>query len=144
VHAHVPFAIAVFVALAFVGCSPGGGPDKGGAAASQPGSSSPPSSQAGGEGACGAPGRPDCPLQSWMKANASQALGSGDFERMGRALQRIAGLAPPDYDGWRDIALNGASAASARNLEGVRGACKACHEEHRARYRKELRAHALP
>jgi hypothetical protein len=94
-------------------------------------------------GSCGQPGRPDCPLQSWMKGNASPALVGRDFTALERAFVRIASLEPQGYPGWNASAVAGAAAARDGDLEGCRAACKSCHDVQRARYRAELAAQPL-
>ena len=88
---------------------------------------------------CGAPGLPECPLQAWMKASAGTAMAARDATRLERVFVRIAAIAPPSYAKWDEIARDGAAAAKKSDIEGCRRACKACHDEHRARYRAERR-----
>ena len=90
-------------------------------------------------GACGAAGQPDCPMQSWMKSNLGGAIANSDFARLEKAFARLAKLTPAGYAIWEAAAKGGARAAAARDLEGCRKACRQCHDEHRARYRAELR-----
>jgi hypothetical protein len=94
--------------------------------------------------ACGVAPDPDCPLQAWMKGTAVPALIEADYDRLSSALSRVATMAPPGYTTWSEISRRGALAARARDPEGCRAACKACHDEHRARYRSELRDRPLP
>ena len=93
---------------------------------------------------CGGSGHSDCPLQSWMKANMSPAMSAGDLNRLKQAFRRLGDLGPPGYASWASLSTAGADAASRGNIEAVRGVCKQCHEEHRARYRREARATKLP
>jgi hypothetical protein len=95
-------------------------------------------------GPCGVAGQPDCPLQGWMKATMTPAISAGDLVRLERDFKRIADFAPPDYGRWKAISGAGADAAAHGDIEGARQACKSCHDEFRARYRRELRARALP
>ena len=92
---------------------------------------------------CGGAGLPDCPLQSWMKANAMSALTASDFARMEVAFDRIAELGPPEYTDWRADAKAGRDAARAGDLEGCRNACKSCHDAYRAPYRQTRRTRPL-
>jgi hypothetical protein len=126
-----PAAHALLAALALFACSKG--PD---AATGEP--------VVAAASACGAVGQSDCPLQGWMKANMTPAVTTGDFVRLERGFRRIAELAPEGYPSWRTAALAGADAASHGDAEGARRACKTCHDDSRARYRRELRTRALP
>jgi hypothetical protein len=92
---------------------------------------------------CGASKQRDCPLQAWMKANALAALNAGDQERLGYAFRRMTTFGPPEYPAWNDIAERGANAAAARDLEGVRAACKECHDHYRGAYRRDLRPRVI-
>jgi hypothetical protein len=78
-----------------------------------------------------------------MKANATSAVSSRDFTAIGKAFTRIAELRPPGFASWGAHAKAGLDAAQRSDLEGCRAACKACHEEHRARYRAEVRGRPL-
>lgn len=93
--------------------------------------------------ACGVRGAPDCPLQAWMKGNASGALTQGSFPSLTRVFRRIGEVAPPGYAGWERHAAEGLEAAHRRDLEGCKAACKGCHDEHRKRYVLETRARPL-
>jgi cytochrome c peroxidase len=88
---------------------------------------------------CGGGALPECPLQGWMKANAGHAMTAGDLTRLERVFTRIRELAPDGYAGWDGAARDGLAAAKAKDLEGCRKACKACHEQLRPRYRAERR-----
>lgn len=76
-------------------------------------------------------------LTSWMKSNASTALNANNFEKLELVFERLKTLAPsdPEFASWTAIAAAGARAAATKNVEGVRIACKNCHETHRAAYR---------
>lgn len=93
---------------------------------------------------CGARGN-DCPLQGWMKANATPAMSTSDRRGLERAFERIATLDPNarEYPRWREIANAGSRASRSNDLEGARLACKECHDAYRERYRAERRAAPL-
>ena len=74
-----------------------------------------------------------------MKANATPAMANRDAAALERAFAKIATLAPQGYADWQSIAGQGVSAARAADLDGCRTACRACHEAHRGRYKKEQR-----
>jgi hypothetical protein len=71
-------------------------------------------------------------LQTYQKAN--------NYGRLARAFEDLAQHAPANYEGWQDLANRGAEAARNQDEAAVRAACKTCHDEHRARYRRERRA----
>jgi cytochrome c2 len=93
-----------------------------------------------GEATCGTKPLPDCPMQAWMKANAAPASATGDTNAIAAVFDRIARMAPPGYGNWAAISNQGAAAARGEDLKGARAACTQCHNEHRARYKSEMRA----
>jgi hypothetical protein len=90
---------------------------------------------------CGDAPLPDCPLQSWMKANMAPAYQSRDWNLLSSRFYRVASVMPQDYTTWQQIAYDGAMAASSQDFDGVKRACKACHSTYQARYRREMRDH---
>jgi hypothetical protein len=93
--------------------------------------------------ACGdAPLRP-CPLNAWMKANTSPAIFANDFETLAIDFEKVASFAPANYQNWSSIAKDGADAARARSLDGVKAACRSCHAQYKDRYKKEMRDRPL-
>jgi hypothetical protein len=98
-------------------------------------------------GGCGDPPLGDCPLKAWMKANCAAAVTHQDLEALAYAFDKIATYAPPDGAGfvnWVSIAKDGADAARAASMVGVKGACRGCHQQYKDRYKATLRARALP
>ncbi|HKP56670.1 MAG TPA: hypothetical protein VJV78_08120 [Polyangiales bacterium] len=89
--------------------------------------------------ACGGTGLPDCPLQQWMKATLQTYQREGNFERLAGALDQLKARAPDGYGNWAEVAGNAATAARAKDEAAVRKACKGCHDDHRAKYRRERR-----
>lgn len=85
------------------------------------------------------------PLRDWMKANASPALSAANFDKLRSVFDRIGRVAPqdPDFASWEPIARDGRNAAAAKDVEGVRRACKACHEAHRPAYKSRFRARPM-
>jgi hypothetical protein len=102
-----------------------------------------PGSASAAAGSCGKTGQPDCPLQSWMKANVQADLKAGDAERLATALETLAEHEPNGYAGWQDSARRGAQAARSGDLLAAKAECKRCHDDHRSRFRAELRATRL-
>jgi hypothetical protein len=89
---------------------------------------------------CGGSGQVDCPLQHWMKATLQPYQRENSYPRLARAFEDLAQHAPAGYTRWTDLASSGAEAARNKDAAGVRATCKACHDEHRSRYRRERRA----
>jgi hypothetical protein len=92
---------------------------------------------------CGSAGLPDCPLQIWMKATLQAHMRRHDYERLGPALEELGKKAPAGYAGWAESSAEGAAAAARKDESGVSQSCKTCHDQHRDRYRKELRGQAV-
>jgi hypothetical protein len=78
-----------------------------------------------------------------MKANTSAAMSAQDFDALAKALDRVVGFAPSAYGNWGSIARDGANAARAQNLDGVKGSCRGCHNQYKDRYKKEMRDRAI-
>jgi hypothetical protein len=101
---------------------------------------------------CGSRDLHDCPLQGWMKRNATPILDFGDISTIAVVFDQIAALAPPDttedgglvYENWTSIARDGANATRTGNLEAAKAACRGCHVQYRDRYHAVLRARDLP
>jgi|HubBroStandDraft_2_1064218.scaffolds.fasta_scaffold96266_2 hypothetical protein len=91
------------------------------------------------------PSRAEAPLLWWMQENPAAALRQGDNAAVATALDRLATFAPPDppYTNWASIARDGADAARAASLDGVKAACRGCHEQYRNAYKSGLRARPL-
>jgi hypothetical protein len=91
---------------------------------------------------CGRDGGLDCPLQAWMKVNAGPPSKTGDIELLAAAFDAIAGFAPhaSAYPNWASIARDGASVARRGRVDAARVACVSCHEQYRARFRRDLRS----
>jgi hypothetical protein len=87
------------------------------------------------------------PLQNWMKANASTALNEGNFEKLASVFDRLGKFAPEgeaEFQSWGTIATKGGQAASAKDLAGVRAACKECHDTQRSPYKARFANRPLP
>ncbi len=135
------------------GCDKGGAPGEADPAAIVTGSSTPttnenfgaPISSGRGEG-CDDLSAKDCPLRRWMQRNSSLAMRSGNLETLAGTLEKVATFAPqsPGYPNWFSIALDGAAAARAASMEGVRASCRGCHDQYKALYKAQLRARPLP
>jgi hypothetical protein len=95
------------------------------------------------QGACGDRELPDCPTQGYMKANLQLPLISNDFPRLAKSLEHVAAAAPDGYAEWAAIARRGADAARKHDLASVKASCGACHEQHRSRFKAELRTKVI-
>jgi hypothetical protein len=96
---------------------------------------------------CGEKDLPDCPLQQWMKRNATPPIRSGETIALAEAFDEIEGLAPAArdaYPNWGSIARDGALASRVGDVTAAKAACRGCHTQYRARYHAELRALPLP
>lgn len=92
---------------------------------------------------CGKKPLPDCPLQKWMKENLKPALEQKDGERLAKGLENVASHAPGGFSTWSEIATAGAEAARKGDITEVKAKCKTCHDEHRSRFREEIREKPL-
>jgi len=88
---------------------------------------------------CGKKPLPDCPLQKWMKENMKPAFDQKDNVALAKALDHVAAHPPTGFAGWDTTAKKGADAARAGDSDAVKASCKSCHEELRARFKKEIR-----
>ncbi len=81
------------------------------------------------------------PLKIWMSANATTALNASDYEKLNRVFGRVKSFRPneAEFAPWDAIADTGAMAARSKDLEGVRHACKSCHDTLRSPYRSRAR-----
>jgi hypothetical protein len=91
------------------------------------------------------PSRAEAPLLWWMQENTAAALRQGDSAALAVALEQLATFAPEEaaYANWAPIARDGADAARAASLEGVRAACRGCHAQFRTAYKNGMRARPL-
>ena len=92
---------------------------------------------------CGAKGQQDCPLQGWMKSTLQTYQRAKDYARLATALAKLSEHAPDGYAEWKALAEAGKKAAEAQDDTAVSKSCKGCHNEYRARFRKERRGQAL-
>jgi len=128
----VKTVLVLFASIALLGgCAESKAAEEGGARPTQA------------SGPCGDKGLPDCPLQSWMKANLQSQLNAGDTERLARALDQLAKRAPAGFDDWSASATKAAEAARRHDIPAIKAECKSCHDRDRSRFRAELRKTAL-
>lgn len=91
-------------------------------------------------GSCGTTDAP-CPLQKWMRSNMGAPLAAGDMDSLGRALTHVAASSPdPTWTTWAQFANQGAAAAAAKDMTGVKASCKSCHDAFKDKYKTQYRA----
>ena len=96
-------------------------------------------------GSCGDPGMPACPLQSYMRGRIAGPLSQKDMATVAVSLDGVAPMQPdPSWATWSTYAKAGADAARQNDVEKLRAACKSCHDDWRATYRKQFRQRPLP
>ena len=74
-----------------------------------------------------------------MKSTLQTYQREKDYARLASSLEKLAANAPDGYGHWKDLALAGATAAQQHDDTALSKNCKACHNEHRPRFRKERR-----
>jgi hypothetical protein len=80
-----------------------------------------------------------------MKANTNAAMAASDFPALADALDTIATMAPASgYPNWVSISRDGARAARAASMTGVKASCRGCHDQYKQKYRSELRSRPVP
>ena len=86
------------------------------------------------------------PLQQWMIGNATPAMSREEYDRLEKVFQRIGAMAPSErgFEAWPAVSRAGAAAAARHDIEGARHACKDCHDNMRAEYKRTLRMRPLP
>lgn len=84
------------------------------------------------------------PLAVWMRGPATASFNSGDLEAIAISFERMIPWAPSGYANWASIAKDGADAARAGSMEGVKAACRGCHAQYRAPYMATFATRPLP
>ncbi len=74
-----------------------------------------------------------------MRDAATPAFRSGDLESIADTFEEMVAWAPPGYANWRSISEDGAGAARAGSIEGVKAACRGCHTQYGAKYKAQFR-----
>ncbi len=95
-------------------------------------------------GACGAPGKPACPMQQWMRVNIAAPLAAGDQQKLARNLELLVKLNPDPakWQNWNRFAREGAERA--RKGRHPQPSCTSCHNVYRAEYNEKYRQRAAP
>ena len=93
-------------------------------------------------GADAGPSRAEAPLLWWMREHTAAAWRQGDSTALAAALDQLVTFAPkePAFENWASIARDGADAARAGSVDGVKAACRGCHDQYRKSYKDGMRA----
>jgi len=96
--------------------------------------------------ACGAPGKPACPLQHWMRHHLAAPYAKADFEGLAQGLDRLVALnpKPKGWANWKKFCTDGAAAARAERRASAVEACTRCHKVYRRTYNFTHRERPLP
>jgi hypothetical protein len=99
-----------------------------------------------GKPACGAPGKPPCPMQRWMRTHLAVAYAQGDFVKLATALDKVVELnpRPNKWGNWNGIARKGAAAARKRDKRAALLSCTNCHRVYRRTYNLRYRERTVP
>jgi hypothetical protein len=85
---------------------------------------------------CGDKPLPPCPMQGWMKGRMATAFAAKDYPTLEAQFLGLAKDAPDpaQFSNWRSIAKDGAQAAKLRSYEGIKAACKGCHDQYKTSF----------
>lgn len=85
---------------------------------------------------CGAPGKPPCPLQHWMRVNAAAPLAMGELETLAKSFEAIEAKNPnpKGWANWSKMAREGATAAREGKAAAAKLQCSRCHHAYRRAY----------
>jgi hypothetical protein len=88
---------------------------------------------------------PKTPLGRWMKPNMGAPLAGQDFDKLKASFDLVAAKPPSgDYPQWASQSKTGSTAAAAKDLAGVKAACKACHDAYKTKYINEFQTRPFP
>lgn len=95
---------------------------------------------------CGAPGKPACPLQHWMRRELAAALAHKDLKGLERGFEALVRInpEPKKWANWNKFAKDGAEAAREGRARGAIAACAHCHSIYRPEYNAKYRARVVP
>lgn len=81
----------------------------------------------------------DTPLKAWMKTNMGAQRASNDFPGLVKAFDKVTADVPdPAWTEWAPISKQGAAAAKAENMKGVKEACNGCHVKYKDSYKAKF------
>jgi hypothetical protein len=90
-------------------------------------------------------GDPKTPLGRWMKPNMGAPLAGSDFDKLKVSFDVVSGKPPPgDYPRWAEISAAGSKASAAKDLPGIKAACKQCHDAYKTKYQSEFPVRPYP
>jgi len=76
------------------------------------------------------------PERDGLRRQTTSAVPS---RRVDEGEDRVVAFAPDGYTNWASIARDGSSAGRVQNLDGVRAACRGCHNQYKDKYKREMR-----
>lgn len=77
-------------------------------------------------------------MKSWMKKNMGATRASNDFPGLATAFEKVAAKNPdPAFTEWAAISKQGAAAAKARDMQGVKESCNGCHQKYKDTYKSK-------
>jgi len=90
---------------------------------------------------CGAPGKPACPMQRWMRSRLATALAHKDLKALAEGLEALVALnpEPKKWRNWDKFANDGARAAREGRARSVIASCAHCHSIYRPEYNVKYR-----
>jgi hypothetical protein len=92
-----------------------------------------------------AAGEPKTPLGRWMKPNMGVPLAGQEFDKLKASFDLVASKPPPgDYPKWASMSQAGSQAAAAKDVAGVKAACKQCHDAYKTKYVGEFATRPFP
>lgn len=93
---------------------------------------------------CGAPGKPPCPLQRWMRREIAAPYAEHDNAALAKNLLALLRVnpEPKHWHNWDRFARRGAAAA--RKGRDPVLSCVHCHDVYRAKYNAKYRERELP
>jgi hypothetical protein len=90
-------------------------------------------------------GDPKTPLGRWMKPNMGAPLAGQEFAKLKASFDLVASKPPSgDYPQWASISQTGSQAAAAKDVAGMKAACKQCHDAYKTKYQGEFPARPFP
>jgi hypothetical protein len=87
----------------------------------------------------------DRPLKGWMKKNMGAPRESGDFAALEAAFVKVSLDVPdPSWSDWASLSKQGAAAAKAKDMAGVKASCSGCHHQYKHEYKEKYASRPAP
>ena len=87
----------------------------------------------------------DTPLKAWMKTNMGAPRASNDFPGLLKAFDKVTADVPdPTWTEWAPLSKQGAAAAKAENMKGVKESCNGCHVKYKDAYKAKFPGRPAP